>query len=64
LYGQSIITKDIGTGHWVRLELGNSNPVAKIFLINTKHVAYKDLMTAFELRVGKYEIDNTIVLTG
>jgi hypothetical protein len=46
------------------LELGDSNPVAKIFLINTKHVAYKDLMTAFELRVGKYEIDNTIVLTG
>ena len=51
------MTKDLGTGHWLRLELENSYPVAKIFLINIKNSAYQNLMTAFELRIGKYEVD-------
>ncbi len=53
-YDTAIMTEDIGTGHWIRFDLGNSYPVAKIFLINIENSAYQNLTAAFELRVGKY----------
>ena len=46
-----IITADVGTGHWLRVDLRITLPVSKIFIIS--HLHKDNEMGDFELRVGK-----------
>ena len=46
-----IVTRDVGTGHWLRVDLGITLPVAKIFIFS--HLHKNNEMGDFELRVGK-----------
>lgn len=50
------MTKDVGSGHWIRFDMKNSYPVVKIYLMNINDNRYNDLMSAFELRVGKWTL--------
>ena len=46
-----IITGDVGTGHWLRVDLRITLPVSKIVIIS--HLHRNNEMGDFELRVGK-----------
>lgn len=51
-----IITGDVGTGHWLRVDLRITLPVSKIVIIS--HLHRNNEMGDFELRVGDSLIDN------